>query len=282
MDKITAQAHTDNNDSIRFIIGIAAGKGGVGKSTIAVNLARACARQGLRVGILDADIYGPSLRHMMPEDFPPSQSSSTERILPAKAGEIKLMSMAYFTSPDTATAVRAPFVNGVIGQFLKKVEWGPLDILFIDFPPGTGDIHLTIGQESRINGIVIVTTPQEVALLDVRKAIHMCSQIGVPILGILENMSYWIDPATKQQVPLLGQGGGQKLNSETGIPLLGEVPIEPLLTKAADLGLDIFNMDSTCYAAHVLKQASQKIIHDLIALEQMEGQYLKNFELIWQ
>ncbi len=283
LDREICKERAENLKNVRFVIGVAAGKGGVGKSTVAVNLARACMRQGLRVGILDADIYGPSLRQMLPEETPPAKHPSLpERIVPAVGCGIKMISMAYFCESHAATAVRAPFANGVIAQFLQKVDWDELDILFIDFPPGTGDIQLTLAQESRINGMVIVTTPQEVALLDVRKAIHMCHQMAVPILGVLENMSYWQDPATGQKLHLLGQGGGRILSAETGIPLLGEIPMEPALSQSADRGEDIFSTAPECLAAEVLMQASRKIGHHLTGLEQMEGQYLKNFELIWK
>lgn len=273
----------ENLRDVRFIIGVAAGKGGVGKSTVAVNLARASAREGLKVGILDADIYGPSLRQMMPEETLPAQHpSSPERIIPATAGGVKTISMAYFCESGRASAVRAPFANGVISQFLHKVDWGQLDVLFIDFPPGTGDIQLTILQESRISGMVIVTTPQEIALLDVRKAISMCQQMAVPVLGILENMSYWPDPASGQRIYLFGCGGGQKLSDETGIPLLGEIPVEPAVAQAADRGEDIFSSDPLCSAADVWLQAGRRILHHVKGLEEMEGQYLKNFELVWR
>jgi len=269
----------ENLKNIRFILGVAAGKGGVGKSTLAVNLARAFSRQGLKAGLLDADLYGPSLRQMMPEEAAPSKHPSIpEKIIPAMACGIKTISMAYFWNPEAAAAVRAPYANGVIKQFLHSVEWGVLDILVIDFPPGTGDIHLTIGQESRIHGMVIVTTPQEIALLDVRKAVHMCHQMSIPIVGVLENMSYFSEEATGKRNYLFGCGGGKKLSEETGIPLLGEIPIEPLLAQASDRGENLPN----CAALSVIEEASKTIVRHLEALEQMEGQYVSNFELVWQ
>jgi len=220
---------------------------------------------------------------MLPEETPPAENPlSPGRILPALASGIKMISMAFFCESHTATAVRAPFANGVIAQFLQKVEWGELDLLVIDFPPGTGDIHLTIAQESRVSGMVVVTTPQEIALLDVRKAVHMCHQMRLPILGVLENMSYWRDPTTGQKVHLLGQGGGQKLCAETGIPFLGEIPMEASLSQTADRGEDIFTVFPACSAADALLQACQKILEHATWLEQMEGRYLKNFELVWQ
>ncbi len=274
---------TKNLLHTRFVLGVVAGKGGVGKSTVAVNLARAASKQGFRVGIIDADIYGPSLRHMLPEEIPPKESpSSPGHIIPAVSSGIKMISMAFFCEGDTSTAVRAPFANGLIGQFLHKVEWGELDLLLIDFPPGTGDIHLTIAQEIRLNGMVVVTTPQEISLLDVRKAIHMCDKMQLPILGVVENMSYWQESPDREKMFLFGEGGGHRLCEETGIPFLGEIPIEPRLAQAADRGDDIFACHPSCNAAQVLDQVSHKLLQHLAWLEQMEGQYLKNFELVWQ
>lgn len=281
-EKEASNERAVNLQGIRFIIGVAAGKGGVGKSTITANLARAAQRQGLQVGILDADIYGPSLRRMIPDEIAPaSHPTLPDRIIPATGSGIKMISMAYFCESGVATAVRAPFANGVISQFLQKVEWGQLDILFIDFPPGTGDIHLTLAQESRMHGMVMITTPQEIALMDVRKAVHMCQQTAIPILGIIENMSYWLDPSSGTKMHLLGGGGGQSLSSETGIPLLGEIPIEPVIAQTADKGEDLFAVAPDCLAAEVLMQASRKILEHAMSLEQMEGQYLKNFEMVW-
>jgi ATP-binding protein involved in chromosome partitioning len=283
MLEYTQMTVLENLRHIRFVLGIVAGKGGVGKSTVAVNLARAWADQGLKIGLLDADIYGPSLRQMLPEESLPLPHPSLEgQIIPAMSNGIKVISMAFFRDSQEALAVRAPFANGVIGQFLHKVVWGELDILLIDFPPGTGDIHLTISQESRMHGVVVVTTPQEIALMDVRKAIHMCHQIAAPVLGILENMSYWCDPNTNQRMHLLGEGGGKSLSKETGIPLLGEIPIEPLLTQAGDKGENLLHTTPNCPASLVFKHASQALLQQLQGLEAMEGQYVKTFELVWQ
>jgi ATP-binding protein involved in chromosome partitioning len=163
------------------VIAIAAGKGGVGKSTVTVNLALALSLAGYKVGILDADLYGPSLRRMLPEDQLPQQKGPT--IVPAICQGIRVISMAYFRQDNLATAVRAPIANSLISQFLDQVEWGPLDYLLIDFPPGTGDIQLTLSQKAKLTGAVMVTTPQQVAIMDVRKAMHLFSQVRGPCFG---------------------------------------------------------------------------------------------------
>ena len=219
-----------------FVLGVAAGKGGVGKSTITVNLARAFQRMGLKVGVLDADIYGPSLRRLLPEEKMPKKRG--EWIEPALCSGIKLISMAYFKDEGDASAVRAPIVNGVIKQFIHQVDWGDLDVLMVDFPPGTGDVQLTLSQEAKLSGVVMVTTPQELALMDVRKAINMLEQVSVPVIGVIENMSYLLQG--NQKVPLFGFGGGARLASECRIPFLGEIPVESEISHCGDKGSSLF------------------------------------------
>lgn len=191
---------------IKHTIAIAAGKGGVGKSTVTVNLALALTHLGYSVGVMDTDIYGPSIRKMLPEDRLPIQKGNT--IIPAVCNGIKMISMAYFRKEHEASAVRAPIANGVISQFIENVAWGPLDYLLIDFPPGTGDIQLTLSQKASLSGAIMITTPQEVSVMDVRKAINLFSQVKVPIIGIIENMSYYQAPATQEKIYLFGKGGG--------------------------------------------------------------------------
>jgi len=220
--------------SIQYVIAVAAGKGGVGKSTVTVNLARVLAKMGHRVGVLDADVYGPSVRKMLPEDTLPRQEG--ELLIPGISKGIKVISMAYFRKENEAAAVRAPIANGIINQFLK-VQWGELNYLLIDFPPGTGDVQLTLCQQAKIDGALLVTTPQEVALLDVRKALHLFEQVQVPLLGIVENMSYFLHGAEKNYV--FGKGGGKRFAAETGLPLLGEIPLDPLLSLAGDKGIGV-------------------------------------------
>lgn len=221
------------------IIGIAAGKGGVGKSTLTVNLARALHHQGHSVGILDADVYGPSIRRMLPEDRPPIQKGPT--LVPAICSGISMISMAYFRKEGEAAAVRAPIANSLIQHFLSQVEWGPLDYLLIDFPPGTGDVQLTLCQKARLTGALMVTTPQEISLMDVRKAIHLFQQVQVPLLGVLENMSYYCDEKGTLHY-LLGKGGGERLAAEFCVPFFGQIPIAETLSLCSDLGKSPFQM----------------------------------------
>lgn len=208
----------------KFIIGILAGKGGVGKSTVAGCLARALHRSGQRVGVLDADIYGPSIRALLPEDQPPKVEG--ERVYPAQSGGVSVMSTAYFPRDKGPSVVRAPIATQIVSQFIQEVEWGPLDILLVDFPPGTGDIQISLTQNLFFNSAVVVTTPQELSLLDVRKSMRMCIQMGVPLLGVVENMSYFLEPSSKKRRFLFGEGGGKTLSEEFQVPLLAEIPIE--------------------------------------------------------
>lgn len=221
---------------IKHVIGIAAGKGGVGKSTITVNLALALKASGYNVGVLDADLYGPSIRTMLPEDqFPEEQG---DLLFPAISHGIACMSIAYFFPSSQGSVVRAPIANSWINRFLQNVEWGDLDFLLIDFPPGTGDIQITLSQSANLTGAIIVTTPQEIALQDVRKCIYMFQQVNIPIAGIVENMSYYQQGAEK--VYLFGKGGGEKLSKEANAPLVGQVPIEPLIGEHLDNGKSLF------------------------------------------
>lgn len=217
------------------LVGIAAGKGGVGKSTVTVNLARALKAVGMRVGVLDADVYGPSIRKMLPETVPPEQVG--ERILPGEAEGIKVITLAHFNKLNEALVVRAPIACKIVMEFLEKVDWGDLDYLLIDFPPGTGDIQLTLTQKAKIAGVVMVTTPQEVAAMDVEKAIQMFDIVQVPIIGIVENMSY-IDAGGVRLHPF-GKGGGGRLAKDYDVPLLGVVPILEEISLASDKGVPI-------------------------------------------
>lgn len=223
---------------VQHVIAIAAGKGGVGKSSVTVNLALALKHLGYAVGVMDTDIYGPSIRKMLPEDTLPGQKGET--IIPAICKGIKMISMAYFRKDFEAAAVRAPIANGVVTQFIKNVEWDNLDFLLIDFPPGTGDIQLTLSQQANLSGAVMVTTPQEVAILDVRKAMNLFDQVKVPILGIVENMSYYYHKKTDETLYLFGKGGGERLARESGVPFLGSIPIDPIVCQSGDRGQSIF------------------------------------------
>lgn len=249
--------------SIKTIIGIAAGKGGVGKSCTTVNLALALKKLGFEVGVMDTDIYGPSIRKMLPEDQMPNQKE--EMIIPASCRGIKMISMAYFRKEDEAAVVRAPIANGIIQQFIKNVQWGDLDYLLIDFPPGTGDVQLTLSQNANLTGAIMVTTPQEVALMDVRKAMHLFDQVKVPIIGIVENMSYVQIPGTPQKIYPFGEGGGARLAEQSGFALLGEIPVNSELSRCGDLGISIFeeNSDDAKNIATIFLNLAKSVIGHL-------------------
>lgn len=264
------------------VIGIAAGKGGVGKSTVTVNLALALSSKGYRVGVMDTDLYGPSIRRMLPEDKLPVQTGPT--IVPAQCGEIRMISMAYFRREGEAAAVRAPIANSLIQHFVTQVEWGPLDYLLIDFPPGTGDIQLTLCQRANITGALMVTTPQEVAVMDVRKAMALFNQVQVPILGIVENMSYWFDEKNDSLVYLFGKGGGERLAAESGLPFLGQIPISPTLSACGDSGESLF--EATSSDAQITKKAFRALVERMEReAEQIEAKNtgcLTSFDLQWK
>jgi ATP-binding protein involved in chromosome partitioning len=266
--------------SIKHIIAIAAGKGGVGKSSVTVNVGLALHALGYQVGILDADIYGPSVRKMLPEDRLPAQKGQI--ITPALCLGIKMISMAYFRKEQEATVVRAPIANGVITQFLKTVDWGDLDFLLIDFPPGTGDVQLTLSQQANLTGAIMVTTPQEVALLDVRKAMHMFDQVHIPIIGIVENMSYYQYPKTEEKIYIFGKGGGERLARESGTPFLGGIPIDPLLCQSGDKGESLFKQQNQTLTVQAFLTIARRVVSHLQALKEGTTGNLQQFELIWK
>ncbi len=225
----------DPMPDVRNVILVTSGKGGVGKSTCAANLALAAARGGARVGLLDADIYGPSIPTMMGVSEPPT-SKDGKKIEPLEQHGIKLMSIGFMLEdPRAAIVWRGPMLHGALQQFLSDVNWGTLDYLFMDLPPGTGDVALTLAQRVRVTGVVVVTTPQEVALQDVYKAVSMCKKLNLPILGVVENMSHFVDSAGVTH-ELFGRGGGQLIADFAEAPLLGQIPLDPLVREWGDGG----------------------------------------------
>lgn len=268
--------------SVQAVIAIAAGKGGVGKSTLTVNLALALQAQGYQAGIMDTDIYGPSIRKMLPEDRLPTQKGPL--IQPALCMGIKMISMAYFRKEGEATAVRAPIANGLIAHFIKNVQWGNLDFLLVDFPPGTGDVQLTLSQQAHLLGAIMVTTPQEVALLDVRKAMSLFEQVKVPIVGIVENMSYYQADSHSEPVHLFGRGGGERLASETGSPFLGHIPLDPVVCSCGDRGNSLFACDPQAQrpVTQAFQQIAKRLIEQVEVLKVEREQGLSAFELVWK
>ncbi|WP_102226179.1 Mrp/NBP35 family ATP-binding protein [Acidimangrovimonas sediminis] len=220
------------------ILVVASGKGGVGKSTVSANLAVALARQGRRVGLLDADIYGPSQPRMMGVDARP-ESPDGETIVPLKAHGVTMMSIGLMVPPETALVWRGPMLMGALQQLLNKVQWGELDVLIVDLPPGTGDVQLTLGQRTVMTGALVVSTPQDVALLDARKAIDMFDKLKTPILGMIENMSTYVCPNCGHEEHLFGHGGVAAEAEKLGVPLLGELPLDLSVRLAGDSGTPV-------------------------------------------
>ncbi|MBI2886802.1 MAG: Mrp/NBP35 family ATP-binding protein [Chloroflexi bacterium] len=222
---------------VRNIIAVGSGKGGVGKSTVAVNLALALHKTGASVGLLDADIYGPNVPTMMGLDHPVQPSG--QGIPVAESYGIKVMSMGFFLAEGQAVVWRGPMIHGAIQQMLRDVEWGDLDYLIVDLPPGTGDASLSLAQLVPLTGAVVVVTPSQVALEDGAKAIAMLSKLNVPILGIVENMSYFLCPHCQQPVDIFGRGGGQKVAQRYGLDFLGELPLDPTVRIGGDDGVPV-------------------------------------------
>lgn len=265
---------------VRNIIAVASGKGGVGKSTTAVNLAYSLAAAGSSVGLLDADIYGPSIPHMTKPDAPAQSNSAL--INPPLAGSVKIMSIGLFAGGDKATILRGPMVSGVIKQFLTQVNWGELDYLIIDYPPGTGDIQLTLSQTAPVTGAVVVTTPQDVALIDVRKAIAMFDTMKVPVLGVVETMSYFLCDGCDKKHYIFREGGGQKVAREFGVSFLGEVPIESTVAGSCDQGLPLVNQHPSSRAATAYREISGAVAAQVSIIHEAYKDALNHFSLEWQ
>ncbi|OGV98992.1 MAG: hypothetical protein A3I04_07660 [Nitrospinae bacterium RIFCSPLOWO2_02_FULL_39_110] len=228
----------ENIHGVKNTIAVASGKGGVGKSTVAVNLAASLARSGANVGLLDLDIYGPSIPTMMGINEP-IQVNAEGKMKPVVNYNIKMMSVGFVLEEDAPLIWRGPLVMQIVKQFLKDVEWGELDYLVIDLPPGTGDAQLTLAQTIPLTGAVVVTTPQDISLIDARRAITMFEKITVPVLGIIENMSYFLCPHCGKKTEIFSSGGGEKTSQKYDIPLIGNIPIDTEIRAGGDAGKPI-------------------------------------------
>lgn len=228
------------------VIAIASGKGGVGKSTLTLLLALSLAKKGVRVGVLDADLYGPSVKKIFPFEVPPKMKG--KRLLPARARGVRFLSAAHFGGGDTGTLVRAPLANRLVNQFFRQVDWADVECLLVDFPPGTGDIPMTIA-EHYLTGAVLVTTPQEVALLDAKKACRLFTRQHIPIEGVIENMAGYLHPETGELLPLFEGPGAMQLAEEYKTSLLGSLPFIPKLAHACDRGDTLLPIvEEICFA----------------------------------
>src|SRR3954470_19781219 len=239
------------------IIAISSGKGGVGKSTVAANLAIALVQAGLQVGLMDADVYGPNIPRMFGVfDRPPVLGG---KIQPLDAYGVKLMSLGFLVERDAPAIWRGPIIMKIVNQFLQDVEWGQLDYFIVDLPPGTGDAQLSLVQATHVSGALIVTTPQEVAVGDALRGAKMFERVGVPVIGVVENMSGFTDPETGRRFELFSSGGGQRLADEISAPLLGSVPLQPQLAVLADDGQPILIAQPESPAARVLRDVAESL-----------------------
>ena len=249
---------------VRNTIAVASGKGGVGKSTVAVNLAVALAKQGISVGLLDADIYGPSIPMMMGcVDARPSIDRADRTIAPLERFDLRFMSLGFLVDPEQAVIWRGPMVMKAITELLGNVAWGELDLLLVDMPPGTGDAQLTLSQKVSLAGAVIVTTPQDVALADAIKGVAMFRKVDVPILGIIENMSYFQCPHCSERSEIFGHGGGRREAKRLGVPFLGEVPLDAAIRSAGDGGEPIVAGQPESSQSRPFLEIAEKIVQQL-------------------
>jgi ATP-binding protein involved in chromosome partitioning len=256
---------------VKNIIAVASGKGGVGKTTVSVNLALALAKAGAKVGLLDADIYGPSVPLML--GLKSSPEVVNNKIQPPEIEGIKVISMGFFYERSQQAGIyRGPIVSGIVKQFLTDVNWENLDYLIIDLPPGTGDAPLTLAQTIPITGILIVTTPQEVAMNVAVKALGMFNKLNVPIVGVVENMSYMRCPNCNEEVYLFGKGGGRKISEQYGIPFIGEIPLHPQIMEGSDTGRPVVISEPDSVQAHAFSKAAKVIAGrvSIIAAEMRE------------
>jgi ATP-binding protein involved in chromosome partitioning len=254
---------------VRNLIAVGSGKGGVGKTTVAVNLSVALAKLGHKVGLLDADVYGPNVPLMMGINQTPMAQG--ERIQPLRNFGVKLMSMGFLNPGDKPLIWRGPMLHSVIQQFLRGVDWGELDYLVIDLPPGTGDVQLTLIQTAPITGAVVVTTPSAVSLEDARKAIHMFSQVRVEILGIVENMSYLIVPGTNQKLDIFGSGAGKRTAESMGVNFLGEIALDPEVRIGGDTGQPVAMRDESDPRAAAFLDLARNMVARLDAIGPQTG-----------
>lgn len=270
---------------VKNLIAIASGKGGVGKSTTTSHIAMALAETGCKVGILDADVYGPSIPTMTAASYQPQDQQSEllqPALRPTSRHAIKIMSAGLFPNTDQVNILRGPMAANLVRQFLTHVEWGELDYLLLDFPPGTGDIQLTISQSVPLSGAVLVTTPQEVAVIDVRKAVRFFQKLSIPILGVIETMSYFLCDGCSKKHKIFPGDGGASLAREFDLNLLGQIPMEPGLAAAGDKGQPlVFGSNSDEPAAMAYRAAAKEMARQ-VSILQSQPRGLESFEIIWK
>lgn len=243
---------------VRQVVAVSSAKGGVGKSTVAANLALALAAGGRRVGLLDADVYGPSVPIMFGAEERPA-ATPDKRIVPLERHGVRLMSMGFFLDERSPVIWRGPIVMGIVRQFLRDVDWGPTDVLVVDLPPGTGDAPLTLLQQVPVTGGVIVTTPQDVALLDVGRGVAMFAQLSTPVLGVVENMAGYRCPECGTEDAVFGEGGGARLAEHFGVPLLAQIPLLPAVREGGDRGVPLVAADPQHPVARIFRELAERV-----------------------
>jgi len=258
------------NIPVKSTIAVASGKGGVGKTTVSVNLAVALAQMGAKVGLMDADVYGPNIPIMMGINEQPR--SRGEKIIPLEAYGVKLMSMGFLVQPEQAVIWRGPMLHSAVRQFLTDVEWGDLDYLVIDLPPGTGDVQLTLAQSVPLTGGVVVATPQDVALADVIKGIAMFQKLEVPVLGVVENMSYFLCPHCGERTDIFAHGGAQKMAQKYNVPFLGEIPLDTAIRIGGDSGKPITASQPDSAYAKIFQNLARLVAAQVSVMNIQAGQ----------
>ena len=253
---------------VKNIIAVSSGKGGVGKSTVAVNLAVSLALDGAKVGIMDADVYGPNVPLMLGVGHKQPEAADF-KIIPVVAHGVKMISMGILAPPDKPMVLRGPMLHGIVRQFLSDVNWGELDYLIVDMPPGTGDVQLSLAQLVPVQGAVLVTTPQQVSLADVRRALAMFEQVAVPVLGLVENMSYFIAPDTGNRYDIFGHGGGTTFADTYGIPFLGEIPLGMEVRESGDRGIPIVIAEPDSPQSKAFRKVAEEVARQ-ISIEAMK------------
>jgi len=267
---------------VKNIIAVASGKGGVGKSTVAANLALALHVTGASVGLMDADIYGPSVPQMLGVPIAPPKGGPDNKIYPIEKHGIKLISAAFLAKEGQPLMLRGPMLGGIIQQFLQNVDWGELDYLVIDLPPGTGDVQMTLTQRAPISGAVVVTTPQEVSLIDAEKGVKMFFQVKVPVLGIVENMSYFVCDGCDKKHYIFKNGGGQTMAERLNVPFINDIPLITNVAECGDAGTPIVVAEPDSPASIAYKELAGKVAAQLSINQAKDDNVETSFEVAWE